>query len=85
MKTLAEITAELAGYDPQSVHVTDVVATTCALVADLRADPSNHETVDIGGLDGSRVGTACDLTHQRATSRQFGHGWLRFRLWRLGW
>lgn len=52
MKTLAEITAELAGYDPQSVHVTDVVATTCALVADLRADPSNHETVDIGDLTG---------------------------------
>ncbi len=52
MKTLAEITAELAGYDPQSVHVTDVVATTCALVANLRADPYNHETVDIADLTG---------------------------------
>lgn len=52
MKTLAEITAELSGYDPQSVHVTDVVATTCALVADLRLDPNNHEIVDIADLTG---------------------------------
>ena len=52
MKTLAEITSELAGYDPQSVHVADVVRTTCALVASLRERPDCTETVGIQDLTG---------------------------------
>lgn len=48
MKSLADITAELQGYDPQSVHVNDVVDIACALVASLRAKPEQFEVLPIG-------------------------------------
>ena len=48
MKSLADITAELAGYDPQSVHVNDVVGIACSLVESLRSKPDEFEVLPIG-------------------------------------
>ena len=48
MKSLADITAELAGYDPQSVHVNDVVDIACSLVESLRSKPDEFEVLPIG-------------------------------------
>ena len=52
MKSLADITAALAGYDPQSVHVDDVVNIACSLVTSLRHDPTQFETRSIGDATG---------------------------------
>ena len=48
MKSLADITAQLAGYDPQSVHVDDVVNTACSLVESLRNNSHEFEVLPIG-------------------------------------